>query len=50
VVLSSAVDLSKVLDNAADLFLMLGVEATPWLASPEEKIKGLWEARYPTNE
>ncbi|MBM4466960.1 MAG: 4Fe-4S dicluster domain-containing protein [Chloroflexi bacterium] len=50
VVLSSAVDLSKVFDDAVAVLLMRDVEATPWLASPEEKIKRLLEATYPKTE
>jgi len=45
VVLSSAVDLSQVFDDAVDVLLMRDVDATPWLASPEEKLKRLLESR-----
>ncbi|MBC8492234.1 MAG: 4Fe-4S binding protein [Chloroflexi bacterium] len=43
VTLSSAVDLSKVLDDAVDVLLMREVDAAPWLASPEERIKKFLE-------
>ena len=46
VVLSSTVDLSKLFDNAVDVLLMREVEATPWLASSEEKIKRLLETIF----
>ena len=46
VVLSSAVDLSKVLDDAVDVLLMREVEAAPWLASSEERIKRLLETTF----
>jgi ferredoxin len=50
VVLSSTVDLNQVCDDAVDVLLMREVEAVPWLASPEEKLKRLLESTYPKNE
>jgi len=50
VVLSSAVDLSKVFDDAVDVLLMREADAAPWLASPEEKIKRLMESAYRKND
>lgn len=50
VVLSSAVDLHKVFDDAVDVLLMREVEAAPWLASPEERMKRLRESAYRKNE
>jgi len=46
VVLSSTIDLGKVFNEAVDVLLMRDVEAAPWLASPEEKLKRLIESAH----